>query len=118
MTATAVVGIVGLGRTGRSLVRALREHPRLRVGAIRDPAEAVQLEYLLKYDTILGRFPEAVSLKDGHLRIGSDRIPLLAGRTATPCAGATSASTSCSRRRSTSRRPSGFASIGTAARGA
>ncbi len=80
----ATVGIVGLGRTGRSLVRALRGHPSLRVGAIRDPAEAVQLAYLLKYDTILGRFPEAVSLEDGHLRIGSDRIPLLAGKDGDP----------------------------------
>lgn len=78
--ATGVVGIVGLGRTGRSLVRALRGHPRLRIGALRDPAEAVQLEYLLKYDTILGRFPEPLSLENGHVRIGSDRIPLLAGK--------------------------------------
>jgi glyceraldehyde 3-phosphate dehydrogenase len=82
--APGVVGIVGLGRTGRSLIRALRGHPRLRVGVIRDPAEAVQLAYLLKYDTILGRFPEAVSLDDGHLRIGSDRIPLLAGKDGDP----------------------------------
>ena len=74
----ATVGIVGLGRTGRSLVRALRGNPRLRVGAIRDPAEAVQLAYLLKYDTILGRFPEAVSSRtDTPDR--DDRIPLLAG---------------------------------------
>lgn len=80
----ATVGIVGLGRTGRSLVRALRGHPRLRIGVLRDPAEAVQLAYLLKYDTILGRFPEPIALEDGHLRIGSDRIPLIAGRDADP----------------------------------
>jgi glyceraldehyde 3-phosphate dehydrogenase len=82
--ASTVVGIVGLGRTGRSLVRALRGHPRLRVGAIRDPAEAVQLAYLLKYDTILGRFPEPVSVEEGRLRIGSERIPLLAGKDGDP----------------------------------
>jgi glyceraldehyde 3-phosphate dehydrogenase len=83
-TGTGIVGIVGLGRTGRSLVRALRGHARLRIGALRDPAEAVQLAYLLKYDTILGRFPEPIALEDGHLRIGSDRIRLIAGKDADP----------------------------------
>ena len=76
----ATVGIVGLGRTGRSLIRALRGNPRLRAGVLRDPAEAAQLAYLLKYDTILGRFPEPIALEDGHLRIGSDRIRLFSGK--------------------------------------
>jgi len=80
----ATVGIVGLGRTGRSLVRALRGNPRIRIGAIRDPAEAHQLAYLLKYDTILGRFPERVGLENGHIRIGDERIRLLAGKDAEP----------------------------------
>lgn len=80
----ATVGIVGLGRIGRSLVRALRGHPLIRIGAIRDPAPADQLAYLLKYDTILGRFPEPLALADGHLEIGSERIPLLAGKDGDP----------------------------------
>jgi glyceraldehyde 3-phosphate dehydrogenase (phosphorylating) len=78
------VGIVGLGRTGRSLVRALRGNPRIRLGAIRDPAEPEQLAYLLRYDTILGRFPEPLSLEGGHLRIGDERIRLLAGKDEDP----------------------------------
>jgi glyceraldehyde 3-phosphate dehydrogenase len=84
MATVGTVGIVGLGRTGRSLVRALRGHPRLRVGVLRDPAEAVQLAYLLKYDTILGRFPEPIALEEGHLRIGGDRIRLFSGKDEDP----------------------------------
>jgi glyceraldehyde 3-phosphate dehydrogenase len=80
----ATVGIVGLGRIGRSLVRAIRGRPRLALAAIRDPAEVDQLVYLLRYDTILGRFPEPVALDDGHLRIGGDRIRILAGQAGDP----------------------------------
>lgn len=74
------VGILGFGRIGRSLARILHGHPRLRLGAIRDIAEPDQLAYLLKYDTILGRFPERVRVDDGHLIVGDQRIRVLPGK--------------------------------------
>ena len=74
------VGILGFGRIGRSLVRILHGHPRIRIGAIRDIAEPDQLAYLLRYDTILGRFPEPVSLSDGYLNVGDRRIRILTGK--------------------------------------
>ena len=81
---TATVGILGFGRIGRSLVRVLHGNPRLRVGAIRDLAEPDQLAYLLRYDTILGRFPEPVSLGDGAVTVGDRRIRLLTGKGTEP----------------------------------
>jgi glyceraldehyde 3-phosphate dehydrogenase len=73
-----VVGLMGLGRIGRNLVRILHDREDVRIGAIADPAEHTGLEYLLRYDTILGRFPAPVSLKDGHLYIAGRQIQMLA----------------------------------------
>lgn len=78
------VGILGFGRIGRSLFRILHGHPRVRLGAICDIAEPEQLAYLLRFDTILGRFPEPVSMGDGFLRVADRRIRLLAGKSAEP----------------------------------
>ena len=75
------VAIVGFGRIGRSLFRILHAHPRIRIGAIQDLAEPDQLEYLLRFDTILGRFSEPVSVSEGSLRVSGRRIPMMTGKT-------------------------------------
>lgn len=74
--AETVVGLMGLGRIGRNLVRILHREEGIRLGAISDPAEHAGLEYLLRYDTILGRFPAPVSLKDGHLYVAGQQIQM------------------------------------------
>ena len=74
--AETVVGLMGLGRIGRNLVRILHKDDELRLGAISDPAEHTALEYLLRYDTILGRFPAPVSLADGGLHVDGRRIAM------------------------------------------
>jgi glyceraldehyde 3-phosphate dehydrogenase len=72
--AETVVGLMGLGRIGRNLVRILHDRDDIRIGAISDPADHSGLEYLLRFDTILGRFPAAVSRKDGHLYVAGRQI--------------------------------------------
>lgn len=67
---------MGFGRIGRNLFRQLRGHPFLEVGAIVDPADPVGLAYLLKYDSIYGRFPEQVSYHEGFLTVGTGRTPV------------------------------------------
>lgn len=47
--------------------------------AISDIADPAALEYLLRFDTILGRFPSEVSIKEGHLYVAGRQIPVLAG---------------------------------------
>ncbi|HEV8240443.1 MAG TPA: type I glyceraldehyde-3-phosphate dehydrogenase [Thermoanaerobaculia bacterium] len=76
--AQVAVGLMGLGRIGRNLVRILYDRDDVRLAAISDPADHAALEYLLRYDTILGRFPAPVSLKDGHLHVAGRQIEMLA----------------------------------------
>jgi glyceraldehyde 3-phosphate dehydrogenase len=71
------VGLMGFGRIGRNVFRQLVDHPSIEVAAIVDTADPEALVYLLRYDTIFGRFPKAVELKDGALRIGAESIPML-----------------------------------------
>lgn len=73
------VGLMGFGRIGRSLFRILYNHPDLEVRAISEVADPEGMEYLLKFDTILGRFPDEVSIRDGHLYVIGKQIPVVAG---------------------------------------
>jgi glyceraldehyde 3-phosphate dehydrogenase len=73
------VGLMGLGRIGRNIFRILYRSDRFRIEAISDVADHAALAYLLRFDTILGRFPEEVSLKDGHLYAAGRQIAMLSG---------------------------------------
>jgi glyceraldehyde 3-phosphate dehydrogenase (phosphorylating) len=73
------VALTGFGRIGRNLFRILYRCEHVRVAAIHDPADAKALEYLLRFDTILGRFPDEVSVRDGHLYAYGRQIPVLSG---------------------------------------
>ena len=74
------VGLYGLGRLGRSLFRLLYPKDEVRLLAVHDTAEPAALEYLLRFDTRLGRLPETLSVRDGHLYVAGRRIPFLAGK--------------------------------------
>jgi glyceraldehyde 3-phosphate dehydrogenase len=73
------VGLFGFGRAGRNLLRILHGRPGIRIGAISDLAEPESLAYLVKFDTLLGRFPGRVELQNGALSIDGQRIPLKTG---------------------------------------
>ena len=73
------VGIFGLGRIGRNLFRLLYAREDIRIGAISDLADPAGLAYLLRFDTLLGRFTEDVTVEDGRLRVAGRSIPLLTG---------------------------------------
>lgn len=76
MTSTTV-GVMGFGRIGRNLFRILYKRDDVRIGAIADTADAAGLEYLLRFDTLLGRFPDEVSIRDGHLYVWGRQIRTL-----------------------------------------
>ncbi len=74
------IGLMGFGRIGRNIFRILHRSDEIRIGAISDIADHEALVYLLRYDTILGRFPDQVTYRDGHLYTWGREIPVLSGR--------------------------------------
>jgi glyceraldehyde 3-phosphate dehydrogenase (phosphorylating) len=73
------IGLMGLGRVGRNIFRILYNSDDPRIAAISDVADHAGLAYLLKFDTILGRFPDEVSVRDGHLYAAGRQIAMLSG---------------------------------------
>jgi len=71
------VGLMGFGRIGRNLFRILYQSNNIRLAAISDIADHKALEYLLRFDTILGPFPDEVSIKEDHLYVAGRQIPML-----------------------------------------
>ena len=72
------IGINGFGRIGRLVFRAAMDHPQMEVVGINDLFDAKQLAYMLKYDTIHGRFGGTVEAGDGFLAVNGKRIRLTA----------------------------------------
>jgi len=74
------VAVNGFGRIGRSVFRVLNKHKEIDVVAINDIFDKGALVYLLKYDTVMGRFPGDVSLEGDVLITDHQRVKLLAER--------------------------------------
>lgn len=71
------IGINGFGRIGRSLFRLLLDHPRIKVAAINDLADARTLAHLLKYDSIHGVFQKEISSEGNSILVNGLSIPLM-----------------------------------------
>lgn len=65
------VGINGFGRIGRLVFRTgILNHPGIDIVALNDPfLDPQYMQYLLKYDTVHGRFNGDIDVKDGNLII-------------------------------------------------
>ena len=74
------VGINGFGRIGRSVFRVLNNRDDIDVVAINDIFDKDALTYLLKYDTVMGRFPGDISLDSDILSAGNQKVKLIAER--------------------------------------
>ena len=66
----AHVGLVGLGRMGRNVFRLLHDSANLRLEAVSDAAAPATLAYLLRFDTLLGRFPAPITLDGDVMCVG------------------------------------------------
>jgi glyceraldehyde 3-phosphate dehydrogenase len=75
------VGINGFGRIGRNLYRAAYEAGSdIEFVAVNDITDERTLAHLLKYDSILGRFPGKVEERDGAVAVDGIEIKILAER--------------------------------------
>lgn len=63
------VAINGLGRIGRAVCKLVLDHPELELVAVNDLVPGDNLAYLLKYDTVYGRYERKVGFDDNHLII-------------------------------------------------
>ena len=78
---TVRVGINGFGRIGRNFFRAaVASGADLEVVAANDLGDVATMAHLLKYDTILGRFPAEIESGPDGIRVGGHTIKMLAER--------------------------------------
>ena len=69
------VGINGFGRIGRLVFRASISKPEIEVVGINDPfIDADYMVYMLKYDTVHGKFDGTVESKDGAIIVNGKEI--------------------------------------------
>lgn len=76
----AKVAINGLGRIGRATLKVVLDTPELELVAVNDIAPADNIAYLIKYDSVYGRFGTKVEAKDGKLHIDGQDYAFLAER--------------------------------------
>jgi glyceraldehyde 3-phosphate dehydrogenase len=72
------VGINGFGRIGRLVFRAACARKDVEIVGINDLLDANYMAYMLKYDTVHGRFDGTVEVKDGKLVVNGKSIRVTA----------------------------------------
>ena len=78
---TIKIGINGFGRIGRMVFRAaVANFDDIEIVGINDLLEPDYLAYMLRYDSVHGRFDGDVQVKDGHLVVNGKTIRLTAER--------------------------------------
>lgn len=71
----AKVAINGMGRIGRAALKVILDTPGLELAAVNDLMPLDNLVYLLKYDTVYGRYGKKVEIKDGALAVDGKSYP-------------------------------------------
>jgi glyceraldehyde 3-phosphate dehydrogenase len=71
------IGIMGFGRIGRNVFRILYPRDDIEIVAIVDLADPKGLEYLLKYDTVHGRFKEPLRVVGDNMYVKGRQIRML-----------------------------------------
>ena len=78
---TVRVGINGFGRIGRNFFRAVQASGAdLDIVAANDLGDVATMAHLLRYDSILGRYPEPVRTTDDGIQVGDRTLKILAER--------------------------------------
>ena len=63
------IAINGFGRIGRAFFKLALTKPELEIVAINDLGDLNAMVYLLKYDSVYGRYDKEVGMEDGMLRV-------------------------------------------------
>jgi glyceraldehyde 3-phosphate dehydrogenase len=76
----AKIAINGFGRIGRAAFKIILDTPDLDLVAVNDIAPVENLAYLLKYDTVYGRYERPVEARGTSLMVGGKEYPVLSER--------------------------------------
>jgi glyceraldehyde 3-phosphate dehydrogenase len=76
----ASIAINGLGRIGRAALKIIEQADDAEVVAVNDLVPPDNLAYLLRYDTVYGRWHETVTADGDALVVAGRKIPVLARR--------------------------------------
>lgn len=74
------IGINGFGRIGRLAFRIAAQRENVQVVGINDLLDVDYLAYMLKYDSVHGRFNGTVDVKDGKLIVNGNEVRISAER--------------------------------------
>jgi glyceraldehyde 3-phosphate dehydrogenase len=72
----AKIAINGFGRIGRAAFKIALDTPQLEVAALNDIVPPDNLAYLLRYDTVYGRYPKTVRHTDHSLIVDEKEYPV------------------------------------------
>jgi glyceraldehyde 3-phosphate dehydrogenase len=71
------VAINGVGRIGRAILRLVIDEPALELVAVNDLVDAECLAYLLRFDTVYGRYSKPVAVEGSNLVVAGRRLRAL-----------------------------------------
>lgn len=70
------IAINGLGRIGRASLKIIMDNPELELVAVNDLLPPENLAYLLKFDTVYGRYNRTVSAQSDEITVGDKQIKM------------------------------------------
>lgn len=71
------VAINGFGRIGRAFLKVAQDRPEIEIVAINDLGSIESLTYLLKYDTVYGKFKGTVESNEGNIIVNGKKIKFI-----------------------------------------
>jgi glyceraldehyde 3-phosphate dehydrogenase len=74
------VAINGLGRIGRAILKVALDEPALELVAVNDLADVDNLAYLLRFDTVYGRYAKPVLVEGSDLAVAGRKLHTLSVR--------------------------------------
>lgn len=74
------IGINGFGRIGRIALRIAMKNPKVKIVGVNDLLDVEHLAYLLKFDSVHGRFDGTIDVENGNLVVNGNEIRVTAER--------------------------------------
>jgi glyceraldehyde 3-phosphate dehydrogenase len=74
------IDINGLGRIGRAILKVVIDEPSMELVAVNDLVDVENLSYLLRFDTVYGRYSKPVVVEGGDLVVAGRKLRTLQTR--------------------------------------